>query len=166
MRNLEIYCTTLKYYSVLDKLPSYIKPLGLGNHAYPKHWFAEKNGENIANLNKYFSEWTGIYWIWKNKLNNISDDDWIGNCHYRKLWLNGLFNEKQKFSFKNLHSNLLKPDNPIFHNCEVIQLQPTFLKKHTVSQQFENVHGKNILEKCLKLKKIKNFAKFMTSLKT
>ena len=72
MSNLEIYCTTLKYYSVLDKLPSYIKPLGLGNYTYPKHWLVEKNGENISDLNKFFSEWTGIYWIWKNKLNNIS----------------------------------------------------------------------------------------------
>ena len=103
MPNLEIYFTTLKYYSVLDKLPSYIKPLGLGNYTYPKHWLVEKNGENIADLNKFFSEWTGIYWIWKNKLNNISDDDWIGNCHYRKLWLNDLYDKKQKFSTKSLY---------------------------------------------------------------
>ena len=47
MPNLEIYCTTLKYYSVLDKLPSYIKPLGLGDHMYPKHWLVEKNGELV-----------------------------------------------------------------------------------------------------------------------
>ena len=149
MFNLEIYCTALQYFNVLDKLPSYIKPLGLGNHTYPKHWLAETNGENIVDLNNYFAEWTGLYWIWKNRLNNMSDNHWVGNCHYRKLWLNGLFNKKQKFSFKSLHSNLLKPDNPIFLNCDVIQLQPTFLKKDTVFQQFENVHGKNILENCI-----------------
>ena len=34
MFNLEIYCTALQYFNVLDKLPSYIKPLGLGNHTY------------------------------------------------------------------------------------------------------------------------------------
>ena len=66
MFNLEIYCTALQYFSVIDKLPSYIKPLGLGNNTYPKHWLAEKNGENIANLNRYFSEWTGLYWLLQN----------------------------------------------------------------------------------------------------
>ena len=85
MFNLDIYCTSLQYFNVLDKLPSYIKPLGLGNHTYPKHWLAEKDGENIADLNRYFAEWTGLYWIWKNRLNNTSDHDWVGNCHYRKL---------------------------------------------------------------------------------
>ena len=52
MFNLDIYCTSLQYFNVLDKLPSYIKPLGLGNANYPNHWLTEKNGENISNLNK------------------------------------------------------------------------------------------------------------------
>ncbi|RZO48172.1 MAG: DUF4422 domain-containing protein [Candidatus Pelagibacterales bacterium] len=150
MINLKIYCTSIQYFDILDKLPPYIKPLGLGDGNFPKHWLNEKNGENIADLNKYFSEWTGIYWIWKNRLNNAKDADWIGNCHYRKLWLNNAFNKKQKFSSKSLYTNLLKPNNPIFLNCEAIQLQPTFLKKDTVLQQFENVHGQNILENCAK----------------
>ena len=85
MSNLEIYCTSIQYFNILDKLPSYIKPLGLGNNDFPEHWLTEKNGENISNLNKYFSEWTGLYWIWKNRLNNTSDHDWMGNCHYKKL---------------------------------------------------------------------------------
>ena len=139
----------MKHFALLDKLPSYIKPLGLGGGKFPEHWLTELNGENITDLNKYFSEWTGLYWIWKNKLDNIKDNDWIGNCHYRKLWLNNQFSKKQKSSFKNLSSNLLKPDNPIFQNCDAVLLQPTFLKKDTVFQQFENVHGKNILENCI-----------------
>ena len=48
MVNLDIYCTTLSYFSVLDKLPSYIKPLGLGNVAYPEDWLTEKEGNNIS----------------------------------------------------------------------------------------------------------------------
>ena len=149
MVNLEIYCTTLQYFNVLDKLPSYIKPLGLGKYHFPKHWLSEQNGENISDLNRYYSEWTGLYWIWKNRLNSTDGNNWIGNCHYRKLWLNNLLKEKQKFSFKSLYSNLLKPNNPIFLNCDVIQVQPIFLKKDTVFQQFENVHGKNVLENCI-----------------
>ena len=150
MSNLEIYCTSTKYFNIIDKLPSYIKPLGLGNADFPAHWLTEKNGENISHLNKYFSEWTGLYWIWKNRLQNINDNFWVGNCHYRKLWLNNIYNKKQKLSFQSLHSNLLKTNNPIFKNCDIIQVQPTYLKKNTIFEQFENVHGKNILDDCIK----------------
>ena len=78
-----------------------------------------------------------------------ADNDWVGNCHYRKLWLNNLYDKKQKFSYKSLYSNLLSPSNPILFNCDVIQVQPIFLKKETVFQQFENVHKKNVLENCV-----------------
>ena len=128
MPNLNIYCLSLKYYDVIDKLPSYIKPLGLGNEEYPEHWLTEKNGKNIVNLNKYYGQYTGIYWIWKNQLKGMDDDDWIGTCEYRKLWLNDLYNKKQKFSISSLYSNLLKTDNKIFSSCNVILVQPTIFK--------------------------------------
>ena len=160
MINLEIYCTALQYFNVLDKLPPYIKPLGLGNYTYPKHWLTEQNGENILNLNRYYSEWTGLYWIWKNRLGNMNDSSWVGNCHYRKLWLNNLLDKKQIFSFKSLYSNLLKPSNPIFFNCDVIQVQPIFLKKETVFQQFETVHKKNVLENCINFLEAEDGNKF------
>ena len=41
---LEIFCTTIKYYRILDKLQSFIKPLGLGEEIYPENWFDEKKG--------------------------------------------------------------------------------------------------------------------------
>ena len=77
------------------------------------------NGKNISNLNKYYREVSGIYWIWKNRLNDKDTNDWIGNCGYRKLWLNSLYDKKQKLSFDSLYSNLLNPDNKIFENCDV-----------------------------------------------
>jgi len=46
MANLDIYCTAIRYLSALEKLTSYIKPLGLGNADYPDHWFAEKAENN------------------------------------------------------------------------------------------------------------------------
>ena len=53
----------IKYFRILDKLPPYIKPLGLGNNTFPEHWLTEQNGENISHLNKHFGEATGFYWI-------------------------------------------------------------------------------------------------------
>ena len=148
MVNLDIYCTTIHYFNILDKLPSYIKPLGLGNNDYPDHWLTEKNGKNISNLNKYYGETSGFYWIWKNRLNNKDKNDWIGSCHYRKLWLNNIYNKKQKLSFESLYSNLLNTDNQIFKDCDVIQIQPTILKEETLYQQFNKVHKNNVLENC------------------
>ena len=75
MINLDIYCMTVEYFKILDKLPPYIKPLGLGNNIFPKHWLIEKDGENISDLNKHYGEASGFYWVWKNKLKR--DDEYI-----------------------------------------------------------------------------------------
>ena len=48
MINLDIYCMTIQYLRILEKLPPYIKPLGLGNNNFPDHWLTEKKGENIT----------------------------------------------------------------------------------------------------------------------
>ena len=62
---------SIKYFDVLNKLPSYIIPFGLGNNAFPTNWMNEKKGENISELNKFFGEATGFFWIWKNYLKNF-----------------------------------------------------------------------------------------------
>ncbi|HJO77375.1 MAG TPA: DUF4422 domain-containing protein [Pelagibacteraceae bacterium] len=164
MVNLEIYCTALQYLNVLDKLPSYIKPLGLGNNNYPDHWLKENNGENISNLNKYYGEVSGIFWIWKNRLNDKGKNDWIGNCHYRKLWLNNLYNKKQKLSLSSLYTNLLSIDNQIFKDCDVVQIQPIILKKETLFQQFDKVHKNNVLKNCVDFLTSKEKEKFLNHL--
>ena len=68
MTKVILYCLSYKHYDLVDKLPDYIKPLGLGNEKYPDHWLKDSVGQNISSLNKYYGQYTGIYWIWKNKL--------------------------------------------------------------------------------------------------
>jgi len=160
MINLDIYCMSIQYFSVLDKLHQHIKPVGLGNNIFPKHWLIEKNGINISHLNKYYGEASGFYWIWKNKLKNKEENDWVGTCQYRRMWLNNIYNQKQKLSYKSLYSYLLNPDNQIFHNCEAVQLQPTILKQETVLQQFNKVYGENVLENCINFLQEKDKEKF------
>ena len=63
MRKLNIFCTSIFYYKVLDNLPKYIIKLGL-ECIIPKR-MVEKN-DNISHLNKFYGEMAGIYWIWKN----------------------------------------------------------------------------------------------------
>ncbi len=41
----------------------------------------DDTGEQISAKNKYYSELTGIYWVWKN-----TDNDITGSCHYRRYF--------------------------------------------------------------------------------
>jgi len=41
----------------------------------------DDTGINISAKNKYYSELTGIYWVWKN-----TNHDIIGSCHYRRFF--------------------------------------------------------------------------------
>lgn len=60
----------------------------------------DDTGENISNLNCYYSELTGHYWLWK----NCHDVDYIGTCHYRRY----LINEQEKVLTKREYESLLK----------------------------------------------------------
>ena len=95
MKNLKIFCTSIDYYKVIDYLPNIIIPLGIGKNTFPSNWLDEKKGENISELNSYYGELTGLYWVWKNKLIDMKKDDLIGNCHYRKLWLNDFYTKSK-----------------------------------------------------------------------
>ncbi|MCM1145649.1 MAG: DUF4422 domain-containing protein [Clostridium sp.] len=44
----------------------------------------DDTGDNISDLNMYYSELTGLYWTWK----NVQNTEYIGLCHYRRYFLN------------------------------------------------------------------------------
>ena len=107
-------------------------------------------GKNISNLNKYYAEFTGFYWIWKNQLSNLKDDDLIGNCHNRVLWLNEFkINKIKMLTTKSLFDNLLKSDNKFLKTIDVIQVQPITFKNKDLLQDFKEVHKCDALEKSL-----------------
>ncbi len=148
---LKIFCMTIKHYHVLEKLPKSIIPFGLGDHSYPSGWMNEKNGQSIVYLNKFYGEASGIYWVWKNYLNKLDRDDWIGFCQYRRLWLSDLYNKKQSLSFKSLYSNLLKSDVNFKSSIEAFLLQPTVFSNQNLIKQFDFLYGKNTLSECVNL---------------
>ena len=163
---IKIYCASVIYRKILDKLPHNIVPLGVGKKQFPKHWLTENTASNISDLNKYYGEHSGVYWVWKNCMNEFNSDDWIGFCHYRKFWLNNIYEKKQKKSVDSLFNNLLKSDNPIFLDNDVILIQPIIYKNKNLFQDFYSVHQTNILKESVSFLKNdlkKNFLNHLNS---
>ena len=47
-------------------------------------YLRDDTGDNISDLNPFYSELTGQYWVWKND----QDSQIIGCCHYRRYFIN------------------------------------------------------------------------------
>lgn len=61
-------------------------PLHVGRACAPDLGYpGDDTGDQISAKNCYYSELTGLYWIWK----NVSDVDYVGTCHYRRYLING-----------------------------------------------------------------------------
>jgi len=88
MDNLKMFCICIND-SLIKKVNNlnYI-PVGLGLEKFSSGWITDKSGNNISDKNKYYGEYTFHYWFWKNMLNKIPNDQWIGFCAYRRFWAN------------------------------------------------------------------------------
>ncbi len=81
--SIKVYIMTHKNFDKPTD-PMYI-PLQVGKaKATPLNYIGDNTGENISELNCYYSELTGIYWVWK----NVHDMDYVGICHYRRYLIN------------------------------------------------------------------------------
>ena len=70
----KIFCLTIynKNYDFFNKLG--FTPVGLGLNSYNDDWLLDNVGKNISNKNKFYGEYTFHYWLWKNYLNNFSNN--------------------------------------------------------------------------------------------
>ncbi len=63
--------------------PMYV-PMQVGRAcSSPLGYAADHTGDHISGLNAYYSELTGVYWLWK----NYRKADIIGICHYRRYFI-------------------------------------------------------------------------------
>ncbi len=62
---------------------SVYKPLHVGKALSKKDlgFDGDNTGENISGKNRYYSELTGLYWIWKN-----TQSEFVGLSHYRRFF--------------------------------------------------------------------------------
>lgn len=92
-RQAEIYVMTHKAFT--PPPDSMYIPLHVGRAEHPlqnsrdekesplSFCVGDDSGENISHKNCYYSELTGMYWVWKNVKTPI-----VGTCHYRRYLLN------------------------------------------------------------------------------
>lgn len=70
-------------------------PLHVGRaNAEDLGFLGDNTGDSISELNPYYCELTGMYWLWK----NYHAADYIGICHYRRYLINendSIFTESQ-----------------------------------------------------------------------
>ena len=80
---IKIFTMTHKKFEVpADKI---YEPLQVGREGKENLGYrADNTGEHISDLNCYYSELTGFYWLWK----NYHETEYIGTCHYRRYLLN------------------------------------------------------------------------------
>jgi hypothetical protein len=70
------------------KLETPFIPLYVGAEATAanQNELCDNRGDNISELNPYFCELTGLYWVWKNWAPTAKSDELVGFCHYRRFF--------------------------------------------------------------------------------
>ena len=89
-------------------------------------YLGDDTGDNISDLNKYYGELTGVYWLWK----NMEDEDYIGVCHYRRFFINEnrqLMNEKEYKS--------------ILEKYDIITSNAVYTKGQSYSEDYGEAHN-------------------------
>ena len=108
MAHINHYCITGKYYQYLDKINLNIVLSGAATKdlkKIPTSWFKDSTEINISKKNKNFGTLSTHYWIWKNRLDLINDDEWIGINHYRRFWIK---KNVTNITVSNLKENILR----------------------------------------------------------
>jgi len=190
MKKLKMFCITMEanHYQFIDKLG--YEPVGLGENFFNRKWITDKSGQNISNKNKNYGEYTFHYWLWKNYLNNFTNE-WIGFCQYRKFWSLNQHNNSS-ITFDNLSNLVLQEIPSNFSNYESFIGEPIFVNqfkaskfikkgfkifvkkpylafqhnKRNINFHFDLMHGENNLNKAINLLDKKNkedFKKFVNT---
>ena len=173
MENLEMYCLGL-HDQDLEKITSlnYI-PVGLGKANFRKGWLSDNSGLNISHKNSSYGEYTFHYWLWKNKINNLSFDknSWIGFCAYRRFWaqnenckelkkrndfLNSIPIEWNKYSViigQDIYMNGWSLMKILKHGWRSFLINPKYFlgKNRNLKLHFDSFHGYGNLDKAIAL---------------
>ena len=131
----------------------------------------DNTGINISHKNKYYGEYTFHYWFWKNIINTIEKDTWIGFCAYRRFWIQDNFEKNIKYkkdflSFvpekwkeydciigQDIYVNDFKLMKIIKHGMRSLIMNPKYIfkKNRNIKFHFDSFHGYGALNKAINL---------------
>ena len=188
MENNKVFCISIhdEVLNVIKKL-NYI-PVGLGEKTTSSQWLKDNTGDNISHKNKYYGELTFHYWLWKNKLSEIKDNNWLGFSQYRRHWkknrnqiksdyiieeeiLNNIPNEWSDY-------DTILPEKINIQGLKIMKVvkfgklallnnpKAIFKKNRNIKFNFDMMHGNGVLEKAINLLDEKNkndFNEFVNS---
>lgn len=68
MKNLSMYCLTMRNadFNIIKSLEYF--PVGLGDKIVSKDFLRDNSLDNISSKNYFYGEYTFHYWLWKNAL--------------------------------------------------------------------------------------------------
>jgi hypothetical protein len=163
MKNFNMYCLSLysENFKSLKKIQ--YTPVGLGKNIFNNEWLKDNTKINISHKNKFYGEYTFHYWFWKNMIDEINENQWIGFCAYRRYWANSdniRTEELNKIVNVNNFKELVFKNIPnSWNNFETILTEPIPLGKIKLSKVLKNGGISSIF------KNFKNFIKGSTTIK-
>ena len=179
MANFKLYCITNIQSEKLEELN--INLAGVGMNSFNKNYITCETGKNINEKEKHYSELTFHFWFWKNKINEFSDDTWIGFCQKRRFWLKSK-NQKRDNPLKDIILNDVPSEWTGYESviCEPIQLGTKFMKllkrgwknllknpsilfklnRSTIKLHFDMHHGYGLLDKAIDVMNSKDREEF------
>ena len=130
---MKMYCLTI-YSDHYEKIKSLnYTPVGLGNELFSTKFESDKKGKNISNKNPFYGEYSFHYWIWKNKIDEINLNEWVGFCQYRKFWS---FQDKkiEINNMEDLRNNSIKEIPNEYDKFDTILGEPLFINKFKITK--------------------------------
>lgn len=91
-KEVEIFVFYYKPGGFIPALEEYT-PIFAGKNQWPEisGFTGDDTRQNISSKNKYYSELTGLFWVWKNTNSAV-----VGSCHYRRFFTVG----KEPFRYR------------------------------------------------------------------
>ena len=129
-KKIGIYVVTHKRYTFPDL--DFYSPLHVGRRGNQAlGYLGDDTGENISHKNTKFCELTGIYWVWKNA---IEENSYIGFVHYRRYF------KGKRFLFKGKKILTENEILQIFKTSDIILPVKRKYYIETVYNHYKNAH--------------------------
>ena len=118
MINLDMFCICLNNDLINKVKRLHYIPVGVGPEKFSEEWLLDSAGINISPKNKFYGEYTFHFWFWKNMLDKIPDNRWVGFCAYRRFWSN-----KKNTTINSIYETALSEIPDEWNDYEAIEVK-------------------------------------------